>query len=63
MPINQVRLFGVPKHQPCVMNSAVTLTIENDVAYLTDVKGAQCYSAKEVVVSDESGRVCVNFLA
>jgi alpha-D-xyloside xylohydrolase len=56
-PIEEVRVFGMPRVAPCVMNHAVTLTVENGAAILTGVTSAQCVLSGAVRCVDDAGRV------
>ena len=60
-PVDEVRLFGLPKHQPCVMNNVVTLSTESLATFLSGPTVEQCRASPGLVVREVSGRVCVNF--
>jgi alpha-D-xyloside xylohydrolase len=54
-PIEQVWLFGQPRHAPCVMNQCVTL----DGVWLSGVSASQCLPCAGVTVQQRGKRVRV----
>jgi len=60
-PIEQVRVFGSPTTQPCVMNECVRLIQENGVTHLvgTNLRANQCQPSKGYRVADTATGVYI----
>jgi alpha-D-xyloside xylohydrolase len=58
-PIDQVWLFGVPRHAPCVMQSAVSFKAAANGGWLSGIKAAQCLPSADVQVRQHGARVRV----
>jgi alpha-D-xyloside xylohydrolase len=59
-PVEEVRLFGIPAHAPCVMGDAVTLGTAAGGVWLKGVHAAQCRPSAGLVARDAGdGRVFV----
>jgi alpha-D-xyloside xylohydrolase len=56
-PIEELRVFGMPRHAPSVMNQCVTLTQENGVAKLAGIVAKQCSLTKGFRALDKAGHV------
>jgi alpha-D-xyloside xylohydrolase len=60
-PIEEVRLFGVPTHPPCVMDARVTLNLPDGSAGLSGIAAGQCVPSRGVRVVAETNRVRVEW--
>jgi alpha-D-xyloside xylohydrolase len=59
-PVEEVRVFGIPGHAPCVMGGAVTFGGEADGAWLRGVSAAQCRLSAGLAARDAGdGRVLI----
>lgn len=58
-PVNEVWLFGQPRHMPCVMDQCVGLDTGRGGAWLTGVSASQCLPSAGVSVQQRGARVRV----
>ncbi len=56
-PVTEVRIFGQPRHAVTVMNSVVSVSIENDEAWLNGISAGACRTTPGWRASEEGGRV------
>jgi alpha-D-xyloside xylohydrolase len=56
-PVEEVRLFGEPRAEPCVMNRCVTLSQEDGVVRVAGVVASQCRVSRGFRAVDDAGRV------
>jgi alpha-D-xyloside xylohydrolase len=56
-PIEEVRVFGEPRVQPCVMNQCVTLNRVNGVVRIVGVRAEQCLPSPGFVAVDDADGV------
>ncbi|WP_426173382.1 glycoside hydrolase family 31 protein [Massilia sp. TWR1-2-2] len=59
-PVDQVWLFGQPRHAPTVMNQCVMLELGRDGAWLNGVTAAQCLPAAGIGVQQRGARVRIS---
>jgi alpha-D-xyloside xylohydrolase len=61
-PIEEIRLFGVPVVQPCVMNQCITLVKQDGAAYLKgqNLRASQCLPSTGLNVADTTSGVRIN---
>ena len=56
-PVEEVRLFGEPRVEPCVMNQCVTLHRGNGVPLIAGVTAGQCFPSTGFRAVDDADRV------
>ena len=56
-PVEEVRLFGEPRVEPCVMNQCVTLHRRNGVPLIAGVTAGQCFPSAGFRAVDDADRV------
>ena len=61
-PVEEIRLFGVPMVQPCVMNQCITLHKQDGVVYLSgqNLRANQCLPSSGLNVTDTASGVRIN---
>jgi alpha-D-xyloside xylohydrolase len=61
-PVEEVRVFGVPRHAPCVMGDAVRLRAGEQGGWLEGVRASQCVLSRGLQARDaDRGRVIVEW--
>jgi alpha-D-xyloside xylohydrolase len=56
-PIEQVWLFGLPRHAPCVMHDSVTFKASGNGGWLDGIDAANCLPSNGVTVTQRGSRV------
>ena len=56
-PIEEVRLFGEPRVEPCVMNQCVTMSRQDGVVRIAGIVASRCRASRGFRAVDDAGRV------